>query len=57
MVLDIIIVLFFAFWIFMILAASFQKPADMPKDFEPSDYPEKENFEKELKNHEKITDK
>jgi len=28
----------------MILAASFQKPADMPKDFEPSDYPEKEKF-------------
>jgi len=26
-------------------AATFQKPADMPEDFEPSDYPEKENID------------
>ncbi len=44
MILDIIIVLFFAFWAIMILAAAFQKPADMPEGFEDN-FPEKKIFD------------
>lgn len=49
MILDIILTVFFTFWAVMILLAAFQKPADMPKDFEHSDFPEKKIFDEDGK--------
>jgi len=41
---DLIIVIFFLIWAIIVLAAAFQKPADMPEGFEDN-FPEKKIFD------------
>ena len=53
LIFDIFLVIGAAFWIIIILAAAFQRPAEMPEDYE-NDIPEKDIFNKNLRSHEDI---
>jgi len=45
---DLIIVIFFLIWAIIVLAAAFQRPADMNEGFEDN-FPEREIFDKDGK--------
>ncbi|HPD55586.1 MAG TPA: hypothetical protein PLR11_02125 [Candidatus Paceibacterota bacterium] len=48
LIFDILLVIGAAFWIIIILAAAFQRPAEMPEDYEDN-IPEKTIFNKNQK--------